>query len=60
MGLMSDTSLVPRPFKGGGGKGLGTTACACTKITQNVVIVYYSNLSAIFVSILSVKVWERG
>ena len=33
-------SLVPRPF-GGGGKGLGTTACACA---QNVVIAYYSNL----------------
>ena len=25
-------SLVPRLF-GGGGKGLGSTACACTKIT---------------------------
>ena len=27
------SSLVPRPF-GGGGKGLGTTACACAKITR--------------------------
>ena len=29
---MFSSSLVPRPF-GGGGKGLGTTACACAKIT---------------------------
>ena len=28
---MKPTSLVPRPFEGG--KGLGTTACACAKDT---------------------------
>ena len=30
------------------------------KLSQKVVIVYYSNLSATFVDILSVKAWERG
>ena len=60
MGRQASPSLVPRPF-GGGGKGLGGLLRAhALKLPQNVVIAYYSNLSATFVSILSVKAWERG
>ena len=50
------SSLVPRPF-GGGGKAWGLLRAHARKLPQNVVIAYYSNLSAIFVSILA---WERG
>ena len=47
------------PIYGGGGGGNRARKHA-RKLPQNVVIAYYSNLSATFVSILSVKAWERG
>ena len=52
-------SLVPRPFGGEGGKAWGLLRAHARKLPQNVVIAYYSNLTATFVSILSVKACER-
>ena len=55
------SSLVPRPFQGGGGgKAWGLLRAHVRKLPQNVVIAYYSNLSATFVGILSVKACERS
>ena len=47
-------------LSGEGGKAWGLLRAHARKLPQNVVIAYYSNLSATFVSILSVKAWERG
>ena len=45
---------------GEGEKAWGLLRAHGRKLPQNVVIAYYSNLSATFVGILSVKAWERG
>ena len=47
-------------LSGEGGKAWGLLRAHAQKLPQNVVIAYYSNLSATFVSILSVKACERG
>ena len=47
-------------LSGEGGKAWGLLRAHARKLPQNVVIAYYSNLSATFVCILSVKAWERG
>ena len=47
-------------LSGEGGKAWGLLRAHARKLPQNVVIAYYSNLSATFVSILSVKACERG
>ena len=55
------SSLASFPgLSGEGGKAWGLLRAHARKLPQNVVIAYYSNLSATFVSILSVKAWERG
>ena len=54
------TRLASFPgLSGEGGKAWGLLRAHARKLPQNVVIAYYSNLSATFVSILSVKAWER-
>ena len=54
-------SLASFPgLSGEGGKAWGLLRAHARKLPQNVVIAYYSNLSVTFVSILSVKAWERG
>ena len=47
-------------LSGEGGKAWGLLRAHARKLPQNVVIANYSNLSATFVSILSVKACERG